>query len=72
MHRITIDCDECNSCKTCVDACFLDVLRWDEEEETPIVAYPADCVGCNVCELACREQCIEVVPTLPGPFPEPY
>ena len=70
--KIEIDEFMCNSCKMCVDACFVDVLRWDEDERKPIVAYPEDCVWCLACEEACTAQCIEVMPTIPVHMPEPY
>lgn len=63
--KIEIDRDMCNSCKTCVDACFVDVFRWDAKEEKPIAAYPEDCVWCLACEMVCPVQCIEVIPTIP-------
>jgi NAD-dependent dihydropyrimidine dehydrogenase PreA subunit len=62
MNNILIDLAECNSCKTCVKACFVNVFRWDESKKGPIVAYPEDCVQCNACELACPNSCIEVIP----------
>lgn len=70
--KIEIDRNLCNSCKTCVSACFIDVLRWDEEDKMPIVAYPEDCVWCLGCEMACPVQCIEVIPTLPGRIPSSF
>jgi NAD-dependent dihydropyrimidine dehydrogenase PreA subunit len=72
MNSIKIDRDLCNGCKTCVDACFLDVIRWDDKAESPIAAYPEDCVWCLACEDACPVQCIEVVPTIPGRLPAWY
>ena len=60
MNSIIIDYDKCTSCKTCVNVCFLDVIRWDEIEKKPIVAYEEDCVACNQCELECTEKCIKV------------
>ena len=65
IQKITIDNDLCNGCKTCVDACFLDVIRWNKNDDKPIVAYPEDCVWCLACEIACPAQCIEVVPIIP-------
>ncbi len=62
MNKIEIDYETCNACKICVKACFIDVLRWDEAEDRPVVAYPEDCVQCNACELACTRECIEVIP----------
>ena len=70
--KIEIDKDMCNSCKTCVDACFVDVFRWDAKEERPIAAYPEDCVWCLACEMACPVQCIEVMPNIPEGLPAPY
>ena len=31
--KIEIDKESCTSCKTCVKACFIDILRWDEVEQ---------------------------------------
>jgi NAD-dependent dihydropyrimidine dehydrogenase PreA subunit len=60
--NIKFDLDLCNSCKTCVDACFIDVIRWDDKKEQPFAAYPEDCALCLGCEEACPAQCIEVIP----------
>ena len=70
--KIEIDRDMCNSCKTCVDACFVDVIRWDAKEERPVAAYPDDCVWCFACEIACPVQCIEVIPNIPLGLPSPF
>ena len=70
--KIEIDLNMCNSCKMCVSACFLDVIRWDDKEERPIAAYPEDCVWCYACEIACPVQCIEVIPAMPGRIPPSY
>lgn len=69
---IDIDREECTACKTCVDACFVDVLRWDETEEKPVVAYPEDCAWCFACVMACPVQCIQVVPQGERRIPAPY
>ena len=61
MNEIRIDLEACNGCRTCYSACFVDVFRWDETAERPVVAYPEDCVECNVCELNCPQECIQVV-----------
>ena len=70
--KIEIDMDLCNRCQTCVDACFVDVFRWDGKEEKPIAAYPEDCVWCYACETACPVKCIEVKPLGPRHIPMPY
>jgi NAD-dependent dihydropyrimidine dehydrogenase PreA subunit len=68
VKEIKIDLSNCNGCRTCVDACFVDVLRWDEDNRQPVVAYPEDCVWCLACECACPEQCIDVIPNIPSPL----
>ncbi len=70
--KIEIDQDLCAGCKKCVDACFVDVFRWDPQKERPIPAYAEDCVWCYACEMACPAQCIEVKPTGPRRIPAPY
>jgi NAD-dependent dihydropyrimidine dehydrogenase PreA subunit len=72
VKKIDIDLDKCKGCKTCVDACFADVLRWNQADKKPIVAYPEDCVWCLACEAACPTQCIEVVPNIPAPLRSSY
>jgi NAD-dependent dihydropyrimidine dehydrogenase PreA subunit len=72
VKNIDIDLDKCKGCKTCVNACFADVLRWNEADKKPIAAYPEDCVWCLACEAACPAQCIEVVPNIPAPLRSSY
>ena len=68
VEKINIDQDTCNGCKMCMNACFVDALRWDDEQQKPIAAYPEDCVWCLACEAACPVQCIEVIPVVPAPL----
>jgi NAD-dependent dihydropyrimidine dehydrogenase PreA subunit len=72
IKKIDIDREKCKGCKTCVNACFADVLRWNEADKKPVVAYPEDCVWCLACEAACPAQCIEVVPNIPAPLFSSY
>ncbi len=72
IKKIDIDLEKCKGCKTCVNACFADVLRWNEADKKPVVAYPEDCVWCLACEAACPAQCIEVVPNIPAPLRSSY
>jgi NAD-dependent dihydropyrimidine dehydrogenase PreA subunit len=72
VKGIKIDRDCCNGCKTCVNSCFVDAIRWDEKEEKPIAAYPEDCVWCLACEINCPVQCIEVIPIIPAPLKVSY
>ena len=72
MHKINVDYDKCESCMSCYEACFVDVIRWDEEANKPVVKYPEECATCNWCELGCPNGAIEVIPDNPVQIPEPY
>jgi NAD-dependent dihydropyrimidine dehydrogenase PreA subunit len=62
MNKIILNKTLCTGCKTCFRACFIDVIRWDEERRQPIIAYPDDCVQCNYCVVNCPTRAIKVVP----------
>lgn len=72
VKEIKINLDDCKSCKLCMNACFVDVIRWDEKNKKPIAAYPEDCVWCLACELVCPQECIDVVPNIPAPLQSSY
>jgi NAD-dependent dihydropyrimidine dehydrogenase PreA subunit len=72
VNKIEIDMDACKGCKTCMNACFADVIRWNDADNKPVVAYPEDCVWCLACEVACPTQCIEVIPNIPAPLRSSY
>ncbi len=68
VKEIKIDLDTCKGCKTCVNACFVDVIRWNAETKKPVVAYSEDCVWCLACEAGCPVSAIEVIPIIPAPL----
>ena len=72
MNVIKVDRSLCTGCKTCYKACWLDVIRWDEKEEKPIISYAEDCVECNYCEISCPENAIKVSIDYSKPFPDVY
>lgn len=72
MNKIKVDNDKCIGCKICYKACWLDVIRWDDDKKRPIIAYPEDCVECNFCEISCAVEAIKVEVNYNKPFPEPY
>lgn len=59
-HKITIDESKCISCRICYKACFVDVIRWNEESNKPRVAYPEDCAHCMLCAALCPKDCVEI------------
>jgi NAD-dependent dihydropyrimidine dehydrogenase PreA subunit len=62
MNSISVDLEKCDGCRSCVKACFVNVLRWDNSAKKPVVAYAEDCVHCNLCEVNCPRECIAVTP----------
>ena len=62
MNTIIVNRELCTGCKTCVKACFIDVIKWDDEAKRPVIAYPEECVQCMYCEINCPEHCIKVHP----------
>jgi NAD-dependent dihydropyrimidine dehydrogenase PreA subunit len=61
-HRLVVDRDACTACRTCVDVCFVNAIGWGEEAGVPVLAYPGDCQVCCVCERACPEAALEILP----------
>lgn len=70
MNTVKVDFDACTGCQLCYDVCFVDVFRWNGEEDIPTVAYPEDCVECNKCELSCPVNAIEVIVDYNRPWPQ--
>ena len=62
MNTIIVNKELCTGCKTCFKACFIDVIKWDDEAKKPVIAYPEECVQCMYCEINCPEHCIKVHP----------
>jgi NAD-dependent dihydropyrimidine dehydrogenase PreA subunit len=69
---IEINEETCTGCKTCVKACFVDVMRWDDAKKKPIAAYQQDCVWCFTCEINCPAHSINVIPDLAGQRVNPF
>ncbi len=72
MNVIKIDDDRCEGCKSCFKACWIDVIRWDDENDRPIIAYPEDCVECGFCEVSCKEDALTVNPDFDKGWPDVY
>lgn len=61
-HKIKFDETKCVGCKMCYKACFVDVIRWDDEKKKPVFKYVEDCEHCFVCQSVCKKEAIEVCP----------
>lgn len=61
-HKIEFDESKCIGCKICYQACFVDVIRWNEENKKPEFKYVEDCEHCYYCEVKCPKGCITVIP----------
>ena len=57
-----IDHEKCIGCHKCVDACIMDVIRFDEEKRKAVIRYPRDCYCCYNCEMDCPVGAIYVNP----------
>ncbi len=58
----SIDNDACVSCGHCVQVCTKDVLRWDEDEKHPYIAYGDECQTCFNCLMHCMGGAISIDP----------
>lgn len=47
--------DVCTGCKTCMDACILGAITWNEKSNIPVI-----CIYCGVCAKYCPYQVIEL------------
>ena len=56
MFMPRIDSEKCKRHFDCIDVCPTDVFEKDGKE--PIVANPADCVGCESCIAVCPAEAI--------------
>ena len=62
MAISSIDYTKCTGCGKCVNACLHDVLRIDNESKKPIIAYPDECVICNICLKDCPVKALKFTP----------
>lgn len=61
-HEIQFSPEKCVGCKLCYKACFVDVIRWDEENRKPVFQYAGDCEHCFYCQAVCARDAIRILP----------
>ncbi|MCX7920189.1 MAG: 4Fe-4S binding protein [bacterium] len=59
-YSITLNYDWCKACGICIAFCPTKVYDTENLTGKPIIARPADCIGCMLCELRCPDFAIEV------------
>jgi len=57
--------DECTSCKKCYENCKFKAIKWNDDEQIPIIS-DFECEGCGVCSLICPAKCIQMIPIKTG------
>ncbi|MDP2718377.1 MAG: ferredoxin family protein [Dehalococcoidia bacterium] len=66
-----IDLDRCDGCGICIEACPMDVLRYDTGLRKAFIKYLADCQACLLCEMSCPVNAIYVSPDYERRIPVP-
>ncbi len=59
-EKARLDEGKCNGCKKCVESCYFNAIKWNEEKKQPIFDE-FSCEGCGACEITCPEKAISLV-----------
>lgn len=62
-HRVAIkeiNAAICDGCGTCVDACMMDVIYFDEEKKKAYIKYQDDCQACFLCVRDCPAGAVTI------------
>ncbi|NTW33208.1 MAG: 4Fe-4S binding protein [Bacteroidetes bacterium] len=53
---VKLDKTKCIGCKNCVQACIIDAVFWNHEENKPVI-----CVHCGYCVKFCPHKVLEMI-----------
>ncbi len=65
--RASVDAEECNSCAFCLDRCYFEALRLEDESGVAVVDRE-NCMGCGLCQVVCPTDAIAMEVARPEEF----
>lgn len=65
-YIISLDRNECNGCKACIEICPFDALEYDAVNKK-VQADHNKCYGCGICRSACKKNAISLQERLSVP-----
>jgi heterodisulfide reductase subunit A-like polyferredoxin len=65
--RASVEEEDCNGCELCLDRCFFDSLKMDEEDGLAVIDAEK-CMGCGSCQVVCPTEAIRMEVARPEDF----
>jgi Pyruvate/2-oxoacid:ferredoxin oxidoreductase delta subunit len=57
--RASVEEEDCNGCELCLERCFFDSLKMDEEDGVAVIDAEK-CMGCGSCQIVCPTEAIRM------------
>lgn len=64
MSVARYDLNACIGCRNCVNVCPMDVMKFDEEANKSVIAYPENCQSCGQCYINCLGRSLDIVDSM--------